>query len=82
MFEYTVMNCCSVHCTTQPGAKRGSDIGFNLCTAPNYLTLMSEYFKCILATLRISRGDGSVLGVRSNPELEHSSERGECRDQV
>jgi len=31
-----------------------------LCTAPNYLILMSEYFKCVLGTPRISRGVRSV----------------------
>ena len=32
-----VMNGCSVHCTTQPGSKRGSDFSFSSCAAPNYL---------------------------------------------
>jgi len=41
------------HCTPQPGAERGLDIGFSLCTAPNYLVLVSEYFGCILGTLSI-----------------------------
>ena len=63
MFEYTVTNGCSVHCTTQPGAKRGSDVGFSSCAAPNYLVLVSKYFKCIPGTPRISGGVGIVLGV-------------------
>ena len=58
------MNCCSVHCTTQPGAERGLDVSFSLCTVPNYLILMSEYFKCVPGTLRISRGVGSGPGVQ------------------
>src|SRR5882724_5129718 len=35
--------CCSVHCTTQPGAERGLDVSFSSCTAPNYLVPVSEY---------------------------------------
>ena len=42
-----------MHCTTQPGAERGLDIGFSSCAAPNYLILVSEYFGCVLGTLRI-----------------------------
>jgi len=52
MFKYTV-KMLLVHCTTQPGAKRGSDVSFSSCIVPNYLVLMSEYFKCIPGTLRI-----------------------------
>jgi len=59
-----------VHCTTQPGAKRGLDIGFSLCIVPNYLILMSKYFICVLGVLRIS---GSVWklsrSLEVNPEL-------------
>ena len=52
----------ALHYSTR--AERGSDIGFSLCAVPNYLILMSEYFKCILGTLRISRGVRSVQGVQ------------------
>ena len=31
-----------MHCTTQPGAKRGLDVGFSSCAVPNYLVLVSE----------------------------------------
>jgi len=40
-----------------------SDIGFSLFTVPNYLILVSEYFRCFPGTLRISRSVGSGLGV-------------------
>ena len=56
--------CCSVHCTTQPGAKRGSDFSFSSCTVSNYLILMSEYFKCVPGTPKISRGVRSIPGVQ------------------
>ena len=46
------------------------DIGFSLCAAPNYLILVSEYFRCILGIPRIS---GSVWklsrSLEVNPEL-------------
>jgi len=42
------------------GAERGLDIGFSSCTAPNYLILVSEYFKCILGTPRIPEGSEVV----------------------
>src|SRR5882724_10763289 len=77
-----VTNGCSVHCTTQPGAKRGSDVSFSSCTAPNYLVLMSKYFRCILGTLRIPEVSEVVQEFGSNPELECSPERGEHRGQV
>ena len=53
-----------MHCTTQPGAERGLDVGFSSCAVPNYLILVSKYFRCILGTPRISRNVGSGLGVR------------------
>ena len=60
----SVMNGCSVHCTTQPGADRGLDVSFSSCTVLNYLVLMSKYFKCIPGTPRISGDIRSVLGVQ------------------
>ena len=52
--------CCSVHCTTQPGAERGSDVGFSSCAFPNYLVLMSKYFRCVLGIPRIPVVSGEV----------------------
>src|SRR5882724_11217140 len=51
-----------VHCTTQPEPRGVSDIGFSLCAAPNYLILMSEYFRCVLGTLRITRSVWKLSG--------------------
>jgi len=65
VFEYTVTNGCSVHCTTQPGAKRGSDVGFSSCAVPNYLVLVSEYFRCIPGTLGIPEVSEEVQKFRS-----------------
>ena len=66
---YDVVQCTV---TTQPGAKRGrgSDIGFSSCAAPNYLVLMSEYFRCVPGTLRISGSVQKLSGsLEVNPEL-------------
>ena len=38
------------------------DIGFSLCTAPDYLVLVSKYFRCIPGTLRISRSIQKLSG--------------------
>ena len=72
-----MLQCHSVHCTTQPGAERGSDIGFSLCTAPNYLILVSEYFRCVLGTLRIPEVSEEVQEFGSKSRTGASSrERG------
>ena len=55
-----------VHCTMQPGAERGLDIGFSLCAVPNYLILMSKYFRCVPGTPRIS---GSVWELSGSSEV-------------
>ena len=64
------------------GTERGSDVGFSSCTAPNYLVLVSKYFRCVLWTpriLEVSEWSGSS---EVNPEWECSPERGEHRGQV
>ena len=38
------------------------DIGFSLCATPDYLIFMSEYFRCILGTPRISRSVQKLSG--------------------
>ena len=42
------------------------DISFSSCAVPNYLVLMSEYFRCVLGVLRIS---GSVWKLSRNLEV-------------
>ena len=55
-----------MHCTTQPGAERGSDFSFSSCAAPDYLILVSEYFRCVPGTPRIS---GSVWKLTGSLEV-------------
>ena len=42
------------------------DIGFSLCAVPDYLILMSKYFRCVLGTLRIS---GSIQKLSRSSEV-------------
>ena len=70
-----------VHCTTQLEPRGVSDIGFSLCAAPDYLLLMSEYFRCILEVLRMS---GSVQKSSGSSEVNLGLsvvQRDECRGQ-
>jgi len=53
-----VLRCCSVHCTTQPGAERGQTLASAVCCA-NYSYSMSENLRCILE-LEHSPERGSV----------------------
>jgi len=63
MFEYTVMNV--VQCTALLNQNQeGFGHWLSSCTVPNYIVLMSKYFKCILGTLRISGGVGNGPGVQ------------------
>jgi len=56
----------TVHCTTQTEARRCFDVGFSSCAVPDYLLLMSEYFKCIPEVLRIT---GSVWELSGSLEV-------------
>jgi len=77
-----VMNCCSVHCTTQPGAERvwmlASACLLHLTTLYSCPNISNAFWGL--------QGFPEVLEVfwefRSNLELEHSPERGEHRGQV
>src|SRR5882724_5968298 len=48
-----VLWCCSSALHYSTWSQRGSDIGFSSCTVPNYLILVSKYFRCVPGTLRI-----------------------------
>ena len=65
-----------MHCTTQPGAERGSEISFSLCAVPNYLVLVSKYFGCIPGTLRIPEVLGEVHEFGSKSRTTVSSREG------
>jgi len=55
-----------VHCTTQLEPRGISDDGFSSCAAPNYLVLVSKYFRCIPGVPRIS---GSVCKLSGSLEV-------------